>query len=220
METHRPFVVHKVLSLVVIATVACLVSNPDARASRQQESLKEIARRHNGVARMLVNVDAPFFSLEDLASKSDLIVQARIESATSQLAVDELSVITAYAFQPLHVLKDAVGANASATPGPTVPMVFTMPGGKVLTEGLTISMTVKPEIDPPLRAGDEVIVFLRWNSAERTFQQQYGDAGLLYVRGDRVVAASKDYARLRPLADDRLTAMIAELQTMVKEGKK
>jgi hypothetical protein len=52
------------------------------------------------------------------------------------------------------------------------------------------------------------------------FQQPYGPAGLLFVRGDRVIAASKDYARLRPLADDRVTAVIAEIQKMVKESRK
>jgi hypothetical protein len=96
-------------------------------------------------------------------------------------------------------------------------MMFTMSGGTVLTEGLTISMTEHPAIEPPLQTGDEVIAFLTWDSAERIFRQPYGPAGLLFVGGGRVVAANKDYARLRPLPDDRLTAVIDEIRKMARE---
>jgi hypothetical protein len=59
-----------------------------------------------------------------------------------------------------------------------------------------------------------------WDPTEKVFQQPYGPAVLLFVRGDRVIAAGKDYARLRPLADDRVTAVIAEIQRMAKESRK
>ena len=85
-------------SLVVAATLMCFLSNPDARTFPQQESLRDVARRNGGRASAIVNGDWPFFSLQDLASKADVIVHARIESATGQLTKDETGVRTAFAF--------------------------------------------------------------------------------------------------------------------------
>jgi hypothetical protein len=211
---------NRILSLVVAAMLTGVASTRAVRAFDQQPRLKDVAREHGGRASMIANVDMPFFPLQDLASKADLIVHARIESATGQLTTDEQWVRTAFAFQPLLILKDTVHVNTAPVPGPTAPMVFTDSGGTVRTEGLTISTTVHPAIEPPLQVGDEVIAFLTWDPTEKVFQQPYGPAGLLFVRGDRVIAASKDYARLRPLADDQVTAVIAEIQKMVKESRK
>ena len=210
---------NKTGSLVVAATLTWFVSNPDARTFPQQESLRDVARRNGGRGSFIHDADPPFFSLEDLASKADVIVHGRIESATGQLSKDETWVRTAFAFQPLRIMKAVSRVNTATAPGPTAAMVFTMSGGTVLTEGLTISMTEHPAIDPPVQAGDEVIAFLTWDSAERIFRQPYGPAGLLFVREGRVVAASKDYARLRPLPDDRLNAVIDEIQKMAREGR-
>jgi hypothetical protein len=91
---------NKTGSLVVAATLTCFVSNPHAQTFPQQESLRDVARRSGGRASFIVDVDWPFFSLQDLASKADVIVQGRIESATGQLTKDETWVRTAFAFQP------------------------------------------------------------------------------------------------------------------------
>jgi hypothetical protein len=208
---------NKTGSLVVAATLTCFVLNPDARTFSQQESLTDVARRNGGRASLIVNGDWPFFPLQDLASKADLIVQARIESATGQLTKDETLVRTAFAFQPLRILKVGSRVNLVTAAGPTAAMVFTMSGGTVLIEGLTISTIEHPAIEPAVQAGDEVIAFLTWDSAERIFRQPFGPAGLLFVRAGRVVAASKDYTRLRPVPDDRVTAVTDAIQNMARE---
>jgi hypothetical protein len=167
-----------------------------AGASEQSDSLKDAARRQGGTAYDYFEVEMPFASLSQVVSAADVILRARITSKESRLTQDELSVRTYFAFNPSRIFKDTISiAPTRNTPQMTKPLVFIEPGGVVHVDGLEITMGSNASADPPLKVGEDVLLFLSWDKDANAFRLQNGPFGLLRIRGESVDEANKEIHR-------------------------
>lgn len=167
-----------------------------AGGSEQSNSLKDAARRHGGTAYDYFEVEMPFASLSQVVSAADVILRARITSKESRLTQDEQFVRTYFAFNPSRIFKDKIGIVPTRnTPQMTKPLVFIEPGGVVHVDGLRITMGSNASADPPLKVGEDVLLFLRWDKDANAFRLQNGPYGLLRIRDQSVDEANKESHR-------------------------
>jgi hypothetical protein len=73
--------------------------------------------------------------------------------------------------------------------------VFIEPGGVVHVDGLRITMTSNASPDPPLKVGEDVLLFLSWDKDANAFRLQNGPFGLLRIRDQSVDEANKETRR-------------------------
>ena len=162
----------------------------------QADSLKDAARRQGGTAYDYFEVEMPFASLAQVVSAADVILRARITSKDSRLTQDELSVRTYFAFNPSRIFKDKIGIVPTRnTPRMTTPLVFIEPGGVVYVDGLRITMGSNAAADPPLKVGEDVLLFLSWDRDANAFRLQNGPFGLLRIRDQSIDEANKETRR-------------------------
>ena len=176
--------------------VALLVPIPAGSSEQSGDSLKDAARRQGGTAYDYLEVEMPFASLPEVVSAADVIVRARITSKESRLTQDERFVRTYFAFNPSRIFKDKVGiVPPRNTPRMTTPLVFIETGGIVHVDGLEIRMATNASADPPLKIGEELLLFLSWDEGAAAFRLQNGPFGLLRIRDERVDEANKESRR-------------------------
>jgi hypothetical protein len=167
-----------------------------AGGSEQSGSLKDEARRQGGKVSDYLQVEMPAAPLSEVVSAADVILRARITSKESRLTQDELSVRTYFAFSPSRIFKDRIGiAPTRNTPQMTKPLVFIEPGGVVHVDGLEITMGSNASADPPLKVGEDVLLFLSWDKDANAFRLQNGPFGLLRIRDQSVDEANKETRR-------------------------
>ena len=167
-----------------------------AGGSEQSNSLKDAARRQGGKVSDYLQVEMPFASLSQVVSAADVILRARITSKESRLTQDEQFVRTYFAFNPSRIFKDKIGIVPTRnTPQMTKPLVFIEPGGVVHVDGLRITMGSNASADPPLKVGEDVLLFLRWDKDANAFRLQNGPYGLLRIRDQSVDEANKESHR-------------------------
>jgi hypothetical protein len=169
---------------------------PLPSSSEQSDSLKDVARRHGGKVFDYLQVCGPYASLSAVVSAADVIVRARITNKESGLTPDERFVRTYFTFKPLRIFKDKIDiAPTRRTPQMTVPLVFIEPGGVVHVDGLQITMGTNASADPPLKVGEDVLLFLSWDRDANAFRLQNGPFGLLRIRDQSVEEANKETRR-------------------------
>ena len=186
---------YTILARTGLLVAITLVPLP-AGSSEQSGSLKDEARRQGGKVSDYLKVEMPSAPLSEVASAADLILRARITSKESRLTEDERSVRTYFTFNPLRFFKDKIGISPTRnTPQITKPLVFIEPGGVVHVDGLRITMASNASADPPLKAGEDVLLFLSWDNDANAFRLQNGPFGLLRIRDQSVDEANKETRR-------------------------
>jgi len=167
-----------------------------AGSSEQSGSIKDEARRQGGKVSDYLQVEMPFASLSQVVSAADVILRARIMSKESRLTQDERFVRTYFAFNPSRIFKDKIGIVPTRnTPQMTIPLVFIETGGIVHVDGLEIRMGTNAAADPPLKVGEDVLLFLSWDKDANAFRLQHGPFGLLRIRDQSVYEANKETHR-------------------------
>jgi hypothetical protein len=208
----------------VVVMLSILLTVPPATAVGRQligtDSLKEQARANGGKISAQLHVDLPLGSLEIVTRTAEVIVHGTIHKVESRLTKDERDVLRYCTVMPRRILKDALKIAVTDRPRMTEPMVFVLHGGTVHVEGLEISSYSNVDLDPPLRAGEEVIAFLAKSPEREAFLLPYGPYGILRVREGRVVAGNKDVARWRPLASTGLADVLLELQALINASSR
>lgn len=198
--------------LVALALVPLPVGS-----SEQSDSLKDEARRQGGKVFDYLEVEMPYAPLSAVVSAADLIVRARITNRESRLTPDERFVQANFTFNPSRIFKDKIGiAPTPRTPQMTIPLVFIEPGGLVHVDGLRIKMATNASADPPLKLGEEVLLFLSWDRDANAFRLQNGPFGLLRIRGQSVDEANKEIRR--PLGGKSRVEIEEEIDRLVKGG--
>lgn len=202
------------LARTVFPVAVTLVPLP-AGSCEQTDTLKDQARRKGGKVSDYLQVEMPYAPLSDVVSAADLIVRARITNRESRLTQDERFVETNFTFDPSRIFKDKVGiAPTRRTPQMTIPLVFVEPGGVVHVDGLRITMNTNASADPPLKVGEDVLLFLSWDKDANAFRLQSGPFGLLRIRHQSVEEANKDTRR--QLRGKSLIAVEEEIDRLVK----
>jgi hypothetical protein len=188
-----------------------------AGSSEQSGSLKDEARRQGGKVSDYLQVQMPYAPLSEVVSAADLIVRARITKRESALTQDERSVRTYFTFNPSRIFKDKIGIEPSRrTPQMTIPLVFIEPGGVVDVDGLRITLTTNASADPPLKVGEDMLLFLNWDRDANAFRLQNGPFGLLRIRDQSVDEANKDTRR--QLGGKSRVEIEEEIERLVKGG--
>jgi hypothetical protein len=178
--------------LLVVLTLVLLAP----ASSEQSGSLKDEARRQGGTVHDYFEMEIPFASLSQVVSAADVILRARITSKESRLTQDERFVRTYFAFNPARIFKDKIGIVPTRnTPQMTIPLVFIETGGVVHVDGLEIRMGTNAAADPPLKVGEDILLFLSWDKDANAFRLQNGPYGLLRIRGESVDQANKEIRR-------------------------
>ena len=167
-----------------------------AGSTEQTDTLKDQARRKGGKVSDYLQVEMPHAPLSDVVSAADLIVRARITNKESRLTEDERFVRTYFTFNPSRIFKDKIGiAPSRSTPQMTIPLIFIEPGGAVHVDGLRITMNTNAAADPPLKVGEDVLLFLSWDKDANAFRLQNGPFGLLRIRDHSIEEANKETRR-------------------------
>jgi len=179
-----------------IGLLLAVVYLPAGSSEQFGDSLKDAARRQGGTVSDYFQVEMPFASLSEVVSAADVILRARITSKESRLTHDERFVRTYFAFNPSRIFKDKIGIVPTRnTPQMTTPLVFTEPGGVVHVDGLRITMGSNASADPPLKVGEDLLLFLCWDKDAGAFRLQNGPYGLLRIRDQLVDEANKESHR-------------------------
>jgi hypothetical protein len=182
--------------LVALTLTLTLVPLPAGSSEQSGDTLKDAARREGGTAYDYLEVEMPFASLSQVVSAADVILRARITSKDSRLTQDERFVRTYFAFNPSRIFKDKLGIVPTRnTPRMTTPWVFIEPGGVVHVDSLRITMGSNASADPPLKVGEDVLLFLSWDKDANAFRLQNGPYGLLRIRDQSVDEANKETHR-------------------------
>jgi len=186
----------KSMKATVAVFVALLVPMPAGSSEQSGDTLKDEARRHGGEVFDYLQVEMTFAPLSEVVSAADVIVRGRITSKESRLTQDERFVRTYFTFNPSRIFKDKIGiAPTRNTPQMTTPLVFIESGGVVHVDGLRITMGSNAAADPPLKVGEDVLLFLSWDKDANAFRLQNGPYGLLRIRDQLVDEANKETRR-------------------------
>jgi hypothetical protein len=185
-----------ILARTGLLVVLTLVPLPAGSTEQSGDSLKDAARRQGGKVSDYLQVEMPAAPLSEVVSAADVILRARITSKESRLTQDERFVRTYFTFNPSRIFKDKIGiAPTRNTPQMTKPLVFIEPGGVVHVDGLEITMASNASADPPLKVGEDVLLFLSWDKDANAFRLQNGPFGLLRIRDQSVDEANKETRR-------------------------
>jgi hypothetical protein len=183
------------------------------------QSLRDLARAKGGPVGTVIAIEVPVAALPDVIVECDLAVRGRIEHITPHLSKDESRVVTDYVIAPLRVLKQR-GAVAADKPG-LIPIVVRRPGGSVIDGGYRLSTTVDiyPE-DEVFREGEEVVVFLQYDSTGSVYIFTGGPFGAFRVKEGQVHAITRETASRRGDAPEPVSAFLQEVERMVAKQPK
>ena len=159
----------------------------------QQESLRDLARQHDGKAGVVANAQMPPADVALLTNSADVIVQGRVAGIEPRLNKDETIVFTFITLRPdVRFLKDTIGGRAPSRPGFSPEFTFFYAGGTVRSDGLEMTWQSDQAPNPPLHVGEEVLAFLVRSDEPRGLQVQFGAYGLMRVQGGKVTSARKE----------------------------
>lgn len=125
-------------------------------------------------------------SLDELTSKADVVLEARLVQPNSYLSEDQKRIYTDFQIVPSHMVRSQIGdILSSRTPGPRQSLRLTVPGGRLTIGDKTI---ISPMISwRSLRSGGRYLIFLaRVSQSETRFVPVGGSAGVFEVMEMRV----------------------------------
>jgi hypothetical protein len=175
-------------------------------ADQQPVSLKDSARHNDGKAVVVIDVDSPILTLEEVTQRASVVMQGVVQSAETRLSADETVVVTEYRINPLRVYK--APAQTSPRPGAASPIIVEVPGGRVTIDGLELRTVVNefPEAES-LVAGERVFLFLSPQEGQTgRFRLTGGAFGGLRVSNNTVLPLTSQAGlrrgdQPRPVAD-------------------
>lgn len=175
------------------------------------QSLRDRAKQEGGRASSLWNIDYPYMSTPELVSQSDFVLQGRIIDAKSHLGSDESYVVTDYTIAPLRFVR-AKRSTSAARPGETTEIVVRRIGGQATEGNLHFGTKVDayPESES-FKVGEEVLVFLQYDSNARLYTFTGGPLGAYRVQSGRVQPMTKEVAKHHIEMPKDLTTFIDEL---------
>jgi len=182
----------------------------------EAQSLREQAKTQGGTAENRLNMRYGVATLSELATISDLVIHARILSASALLKPDETYVVTDYQLMPIQILKNKVNP-AGSRPGPLTPLVARRPGGVVIEGQLRMVTSVGwfPK-EETLRIGEEAVLFLSSHPSGQFYSFTGGPYGIFRVREGQVEAMTKQVARLREDSPRPLAAFLRDVELLIQ----
>jgi hypothetical protein len=120
--------------------------------------------------------------LADLASKADVVIDARLVAPHSYLSEDKKKIYTDYEIVPSRVVRSQIGdMSTSKVPGSHAPARLTIAGGQISLGDQTIISTLSRM--KSIKVGGRYLIFLsRLNQTDNRFTPTQGSAGLFEVR--------------------------------------
>lgn len=121
------------------------------------QSLRDTARAHGGVATNSIDYFEPVTSVNTLMTKADYVVHARVLQSRAVLIFNDMLVATEYTIMPLEVLKQGPTLSVASRPGmPPNAAVVRRVGGTMVEGQYRYSTTngSVPEEEAP-KIGDE-----------------------------------------------------------------
>jgi hypothetical protein len=144
-------------SMVVLVLVAF---GSISLAGQSEPTLRQMAIEHGGAGR-IINACGPAPSLADIVQPADLIVEAIVNAGVSYLTADERDIYTDYDLTIVHVLFQRQ-VLASSRPGVAAPIVFKSNGGRVVIDGLIMSVDIKTnDARIAVKPGDHAYLFAK-----------------------------------------------------------
>ena len=143
--------------------LACVLSI--GQAVPQGDSIVDAARRHGGAATVVIDIDSPVGTVEQLVIESSLILRGKIVSIVARLSKDERIVVTEYEIAPVTFYKGSFAVRSR--PGQATLLIVQRPGGYMDLNGLKLGTNVNefPDDEAP-RNGEEMILFLARSETE------------------------------------------------------
>jgi hypothetical protein len=137
-------------------------------------------------------------SLDDLAHRSELVVEGRVKRVRSYINDADTAVLTDFSILPVRVLAGTI-PNAVTKPGPARLLVTTY-GGEVVKAGVTVR--AENHNLEPLKDGQRYLLFLRHFGSE---------PGIYQICSGAAFELSDTGSALHPLAHDGSERLYREL---------
>jgi hypothetical protein len=139
--------------LLILSTVA-------SSAQESVDSLKDLARRHEGTAGSKIDAEPPATPLRELTAAAELIVRARLTGMVTRLSDDESTVFRDFTIAVTAIIKQP-SELLSKVPGPMRTLTLRQLGGTIVVDGLKLTTRTNWE-DPesPMEVGQEYVLFL------------------------------------------------------------
>jgi hypothetical protein len=161
---------------------ACLFSSI---AAAGQDTLPQIVQRQQGRVEVIVEREFSPVDLRELARDCDLIGRVVVlDDGRGRLSKDERDIVSEYTVQVLDQFSSRV------TLQPAAKLVISKPGGTMTIGGYVI--TSSDGDFPPLKAGEEYILFLRLDRTTGQYVVAYGAQGAFRNVGGEVEQVSQD----------------------------
>jgi hypothetical protein len=203
-----------IFSGVGLCSCLCVLTTPTGPVALGQElTFKELARVNGGRATMRVTVNASFGSWQQVVAMSEVIVHGQIASLQPRLTKDDNNVLTYVSLAPLEFLKGTHKEAPATKPGFTSGIVFIHGGGRVVVDGLELTMIDESAPEPALKVGEQVVAFLTPMASEPgVFNLAYGSLGLLRLQGGKLINSSPQIDKVRPVD----SGSVAELRAKIR----
>jgi hypothetical protein len=174
-------------------------------AGAQRETLPDIARLLAGQPVYQVrHLEVLPDTLEELVSKSHLVVFGRVEDSKVYLSQDQRDLYTDYSLTPIGTAPTRLSSQAPVLTGE--PIVVKRWGGRT-TIG-SVPVTIEESYLRFFRSGDHLILFLSYNGNERKYEIVGG--GAFEVVGERI-RAFLSHPRHEAFNGHTLVTFVAEI---------
>jgi hypothetical protein len=186
----------------------------------QKLTLKEIARVNGGKASTRISANVPFGSWERVADTAELIIRGQITSVQPRLTRDDDNILTYVSLAPLEFLK-GIHKQALPKPGFASGIIFVHGGGKVVVDGLELTVHHEMAPEPALQVGEQVIAFLTPMTSEPgVFNLAYGTYGLVRVQGGKIANSNPRTAKTRPIDSRDVSEFQKKIRCVIERTAK
>jgi hypothetical protein len=121
--------------------------------------------------------------LEQIVPKADLIVQGKVESSKAYLSDDQRDLYTDYVITPIRTMFKR-GGPVLRKPSADTPVIVQCWGGRTVIQGTPV--TVEDKDFRPFSTGEEVVLILKYNSADGKYRLVGPVSGAFAVVGGHV----------------------------------
>lgn len=201
-------------SFVVVVTIACAAA---VSAPIMGQTIPERVAAEPSEPLVIGSlVDVRPLSLEALARRADIIVEARVSRQRSYLSPDEKAVFSDFLVVPERAIGGRVPFRATI-PGSSAPIVLTVYGGETVVSG--VSVRAVSHNMRPIRDGGRYLLFLVPFDAE-SGRYQLLNQGAFEIEDDKIQPIRKEYATVFPdLVGARYSQLRPDIERAAKERR-
>jgi hypothetical protein len=172
----------------MLVAVAVFAVGSSRMLAQSSPTLRELATRDGGVHVSIIG-DGPMTSLANIVKRADLIIKGKVSRRVSYLTPDDRDVYTDYELAMAQTLFQRQVVSTD-TPGIALPLIFKSRGGRVVTDGLEITVEVRSNSAlVTIVEGDEVYLFARRDATDGKWLMFPFD--VFTVRSTEVVAPDR-----------------------------